>query len=667
MPQVNLLSVDISQGIDKKEVNVFYSGKSSEVSSFSSLVEKHMAKHERGPKEHGNDRADKQINSGNDPSGQDKERYSDTHKNKVAADKAERAETKKAESTAPPLNTEHDTLENRPTNQPASDESDSQSLLNFLAAADEVLVDGSVMANKANSTEQAVLVTDNELQFHGRAKQSASFTGNGLDDPQLNESDKLKEKKIDLTSATAKFPLKDSAPVVSDGSLSSLTNEETNQAEKSATAKVSDSLLKESQAQVDKQLLASAKVESGDAADKATSIQKLNAQMKEAQGATNKQLTDEISRRVQENLINSGADEASSEQVETRSLGLQQPLSEQAKADKQSAESSALAATKNNGATSKNILNTSLDSSVAATSKNEQDALDNRDVSTGDKKVSDNHKASSSPAASLNNPVMKEAVNVKSGSLEKEHLSKTLNVESNKENYEQEKLTQENQHIERKIAEEQVKLNAAVNSGAINVTDKSMVAETLLSASNAAHSLAQQMNAQDIDDSSHAHQIEQLVTKSIKDNQHIQKNLLATDTIAIYKKEFASEMKDKVMVMINQKLQQVDIQLDPPELGNVHVRVNLQNEQASVSFIVQNQQAKEALEQHMGKLRDMLGESGVDVGDSNVAQQNQSSDEGTQEGQSGQDNQNGSGDDVEVNTLNAEMVKASAVGVDFYA
>ena len=41
-------------------------------------------------------------------------------------------------------------------------------------------------------------------------------------------------------------------------------------------------------------------------------------------------------------------------------------------------------------------------------------------------------------------------------------------------------------------------------------------------------------------------------------------------------------LKDKVMVMMNQKLQQIEIRLDPQELGNVNVKINMQNEQAVV-------------------------------------------------------------------------------------
>jgi len=142
------------------------------------------------------------------------------------------------------------------------------------------------------------------------------------------------------------------------------------------------------------------------------------------------------------------------------------------------------------------------------------------------------------------------------------------------------------------------------------------------------------------------------------------------ETISIMRKDFNDAVKDKVMVMINQKIQQVDIQLDPPEFGNMQVRVNLQNEQAVVSFVVQNQQAKEALEQNMDKLKHMMAESGVDVGEADVKQQSSQSSMQDQHGESS----NGSFEEGEDNLLEqsmsaeqAKMVKASSTGVDYYA
>ena len=172
------------------------------------------------------------------------------------------------------------------------------------------------------------------------------------------------------------------------------------------------------------------------------------------------------------------------------------------------------------------------------------------------------------------------------------------------------------------------------------------------------------------------HQVSEVLNHNVaSDTVQIQKNniQLQQETISIFRKDFADAVKDKVMLTINQKLQQFDITLDPPEFGNMQVRVNLQGEQASVNFVVQNQQAKDALEQNMHKLRDMLSEQGVDVGGANVEQQDQQ--QNSNEQSLGQNNDNGSllanGAKKEENNvehvLSAQLFDSSATGVDYYA
>jgi flagellar hook-length control protein FliK len=170
------------------------------------------------------------------------------------------------------------------------------------------------------------------------------------------------------------------------------------------------------------------------------------------------------------------------------------------------------------------------------------------------------------------------------------------------------------------------------------------------------------------------HQSSEVLNHTVAgDTAQIQKNnvQLQQETISIFKKDFADAVKDKVMLTINQKLQRFDIQLDPPEFGNMQVRVNLQGEQAAVNFIVQNQQAKEALEQNMHKLKDMLAEQGVDVGGANVEQQNQQKDNESESGKAGSNSSrlNNQGDEehnVE-HVLSAKLFDSSATGVDYYA
>jgi len=172
------------------------------------------------------------------------------------------------------------------------------------------------------------------------------------------------------------------------------------------------------------------------------------------------------------------------------------------------------------------------------------------------------------------------------------------------------------------------------------------------------------------------HQVSEVLNHNVaSDSVQIQKNnvQLQQETISIFRKDFADAVKDKVLITINQKLQQFDITLDPPEFGNMQVRVNLQGEQASVNFVVQNQQAKEALEQNMHKLRDMLSEQGVDVGGANVEQQDQQQNQNEQS--LGQNNDSGSvltnGAQKDENNvehiLSAKLFDSSATGVDYYA
>lgn len=185
---------------------------------------------------------------------------------------------------------------------------------------------------------------------------------------------------------------------------------------------------------------------------------------------------------------------------------------------------------------------------------------------------------------------------------------------------------------------------------------------------------------------SHTSSATQVINESTRSEQSLDSllNMIQSDTtiqtpkvltpqqsevISIYRKDFSNAVKEKVMVMINQKIQQVDIQLDPPEMGNIQVRVNLQNEQAVVTFNVQNQQAKEALEQNMGKLKDMLAQTGVDVGDANVNQQSNS--QGDNLGNDGSSQSNGSqleqSEDLMAGAQQLNVLKASSTGVDYYA
>jgi len=73
--------------------------------------------------------------------------------------------------------------------------------------------------------------------------------------------------------------------------------------------------------------------------------------------------------------------------------------------------------------------------------------------------------------------------------------------------------------------------------------------------------------------------------------------------------------------MINSRNISAEIRLDPPDLGGMNIKVNLSGDSASVSFIVQSQHARDALDQAVPRLREMLEEHGIELGQSSVHQE----------------------------------------------
>ncbi|MDK1285646.1 flagellar hook-length control protein FliK [Pseudoalteromonas umbrosa] len=91
-------------------------------------------------------------------------------------------------------------------------------------------------------------------------------------------------------------------------------------------------------------------------------------------------------------------------------------------------------------------------------------------------------------------------------------------------------------------------------------------------------------------------------------------------TLNLARNDAAKMMQEKVNMMINLNNQEAEIRLDPAELGSMQIRIRSDAEQAQINFVVQNQQAKELLEESMPKLKEMLEEQGIQLGDSSIEQ-----------------------------------------------
>ncbi|MBJ2145807.1 flagellar hook-length control protein FliK [Vibrio sp. IB15] len=87
-------------------------------------------------------------------------------------------------------------------------------------------------------------------------------------------------------------------------------------------------------------------------------------------------------------------------------------------------------------------------------------------------------------------------------------------------------------------------------------------------------------------------------------------------------KELANaQVAEKVQMMMSKNLKNLDIRLDPPELGQMKIRMTMNNDVANVHFTVNSQQARDVIEQTLPRLREMLAQQGMQLADSSVQQQ----------------------------------------------
>lgn len=108
--------------------------------------------------------------------------------------------------------------------------------------------------------------------------------------------------------------------------------------------------------------------------------------------------------------------------------------------------------------------------------------------------------------------------------------------------------------------------------------------------------------------------------------------------VPVGKPEWGQAVSDKVMWMASQNIKSAEIQLDPPELGSLQVKIQIHGDQATVSFSTPHASVRELLDQNANRLREMFESENLDLVDVGVSDQSMAQDSDT-----GDDNQQGSG------------------------
>jgi flagellar hook-length control protein FliK len=75
---------------------------------------------------------------------------------------------------------------------------------------------------------------------------------------------------------------------------------------------------------------------------------------------------------------------------------------------------------------------------------------------------------------------------------------------------------------------------------------------------------------------------------------------------------------ERVVWMARGGIQEAQLQLNPRHLGPVEVRLSVQQDQVNVQFTAQHATTREAIEQALPRLRDLLGDSGLQLGQADV-------------------------------------------------
>lgn len=148
------------------------------------------------------------------------------------------------------------------------------------------------------------------------------------------------------------------------------------------------------------------------------------------------------------------------------------------------------------------------------------------------------------------------------------------------------------------------------------------------------------------------------------------------ETIHTSKANFAVAAHERVMLMSNNGVNFADIRLDPADLGKMQIKMTQDGDQVNVSFIVQQPHAKEALENALPKLKELLAEQGIELGEGAISQESPKREADKDGGAgSGSGNQYAQQQELDAEEAELENVAANHIriaggalgGIDYFA
>ncbi|MCT8272227.1 flagellar hook-length control protein FliK [Xanthomonas translucens] len=105
-----------------------------------------------------------------------------------------------------------------------------------------------------------------------------------------------------------------------------------------------------------------------------------------------------------------------------------------------------------------------------------------------------------------------------------------------------------------------------------------------------------------------------------------------TPTPNLHGDHFDDELGARMSWLADQKIGHAHIKLSPADLGPVEVRLHLNGDQVNASFSSAQPEVRQALENSLPRLREMLGQHGFQLGQADVGQQQQQASQNARQG-----------------------------------
>ena len=86
---------------------------------------------------------------------------------------------------------------------------------------------------------------------------------------------------------------------------------------------------------------------------------------------------------------------------------------------------------------------------------------------------------------------------------------------------------------------------------------------------------------------------------------------------------WSQQLGERVVWLARGEIQNAQININPAQLGPIQINISLNGDQMSAHFVAAHQEVRQALEDAMPRLRDMLSGAGINLGQANVGAQTQ--------------------------------------------